>query len=172
MSVGVLPVEFDVLVSGVDLLGDVHLDALVSCENDPCGAVELEQLGEDKAGRASAEHENFDADWGIELVETMNGACSGFEKSGLLVGEVVDLVKFMLRAKKCEITAFFRARRRKEDLLDDIVGETTIGADTTCLEILAHESLTTSAVEAVIALYMYCAPNVVSVCSKAEETRT
>lgn len=92
LSLGVLPVELDVLVSGINLLGDVHLDALVGNEDDPRGTVELEKLGEDKARGASTKHENFDTNWGVELVETMDGACGGLEEGSFLIGEVIDLV--------------------------------------------------------------------------------
>lgn len=129
-------------------------------------------MGEDKTGRAGAEQENFDTDWGVELIEAVDCACRGLEKSGLLVGEVLDLVELVLRARKHMVTICFEFAGENERLLDDVVGETTIGADTTSLEVLAHESLTTSAVEAVIALYIYGTPNAVSASSKTEETRT
>jgi hypothetical protein len=35
----------DALIGGVDLTGDVHLDALVGGEDDAGAAVELEELG-------------------------------------------------------------------------------------------------------------------------------
>lgn len=98
LRAGVLPVELDVLVRGVQLLGDVHLDALVRGDDDAVRAVQLEQLGEDEARGARAEEEGLDADGRVELVEAVQSTGGGLEKSGFLVGEVVDLVALLLVA--------------------------------------------------------------------------
>ena len=51
----VLPVQFDVLIGGVELLCDVHLNALVRRNDDAVCSIQLEQLCEDQASRAGAE---------------------------------------------------------------------------------------------------------------------
>ena len=96
----VLAVELDVLVASVELLRDVHLDALVGGDDDTVCAVQLQQLREDETRWARTEEEDFDADWWVELVESVKCACSGFEKCGFLVCEVVDLVALLLVAKE------------------------------------------------------------------------
>ena len=96
----VLAVELDVLVAGVELLRDVHLDALVGGDDDAMCAVQLEQLREDETRWARTEEEDFDADWWVELVKTVKRACGGFEKCGLLVCEIVDLVALLLVAEE------------------------------------------------------------------------
>lgn len=76
----VLSVELDVIVRSVKLLCDVHLDALVRGDDDTVRTVLLEQLGEDETGWAGSKEEDFNANWRVQLVETVDGACRGLEK--------------------------------------------------------------------------------------------
>lgn len=55
-------------------------------------------MGEDETGRAGAEEEDVDADWGVQFVEAVDGTCCGFEEGRFFVGEVEDLVAFLLVA--------------------------------------------------------------------------
>lgn len=98
LRIGALAVELDVLVTRVEVFGDVHLDALVRCNHDAGGAVELEELGQDEPSWAGPEHEHFDSDGGVELVESVDGACRRFKEGRLFIGEIVDLVEFFLLA--------------------------------------------------------------------------
>lgn len=100
LRAGVLAVELDVLVAGVELLRDVHLHTLVCGDDDAVCAVQLEQLRKNETRWARTEEEDFDADWRVELVEAVQRACGGFEKRGLLVREVVDLVALLLVARE------------------------------------------------------------------------
>lgn len=129
----VLPVELDVLVRGVQLLGDVHLDALVGRDGNAVRAVQLKQLSEDQAGRTGAEEQHVDTDWRVELIETVDGACRGLEKRGLLIGKVVDLVALAL-------------------VVDDVLREAAVLGDAACVEVLAKNGLAAPAVEAGVAL--------------------
>lgn len=96
----VLAVELEVLVSALEILRDVHLDTLVRSDHDAVRAVELQQLRENQPGRASAEHEHFNADgWG-ELVKTVERACCGLEEGGILIREVLDFVELVLLAEE------------------------------------------------------------------------
>lgn len=96
LRVGILPIKFNVLVGGVELLRNVHLGALVRSNHDFRCAVELEELSEDKAGGACAEEEDFDANGGVELVKAVDGACGGLQECRLFIGQVVDLVALLL----------------------------------------------------------------------------
>jgi hypothetical protein len=98
LCVGILPIQLNILVSRVELFGDIHLDTLVRCNDDPGGAVKLEELRKDKPGRASTKEEDFDADWRGEFVEAVDGTSSGFEEGGFFIGEVVDFVELFLLA--------------------------------------------------------------------------
>jgi hypothetical protein len=100
LRAGVLPVELDVVVRGVQLPRDVHLDALVRGDHDAVRAVQLEQLREDEPRGAGAEQEDLDADGRVELVEAVQGTCGGLEKGRFFVGEVVDLVALLLVARQ------------------------------------------------------------------------
>lgn len=92
----VLSVELDVLVSCVELLRDVHLDALVRRDHDAVCAVLLQQLGKDKPCWACAKKEDVDADWWTELIKPVDGTCSGFKERGFFIGEIVDFVTLLL----------------------------------------------------------------------------
>jgi len=96
LCLGVLAIKLDVFITSVEISRDVHLDALVSCDHDTGGPILLEKLGKDEAGRTSAQKEDFDANSWVELVEPMNGACSGLDESRLLIGDVVYFVKLLL----------------------------------------------------------------------------
>ena len=91
----VLSVELDVLVASVQFLCNVHLDTLVGGDDDSGCPVEFQQLSEDKTGGSSAQEKDVDANRGVELVQSVNGAGSGLKESGFFVCEVVDLVAFV-----------------------------------------------------------------------------
>lgn len=129
----VLPVELDVLVGGVQLLRDIHLDTLVRGDGDAVSAVQLQQLSEDQTGGTGAEQEHINAYWRVELVEAVNGTCRGLEKRGLLVGKVVDLVALAL-------------------VVDNVLREAAVLGDAARVEVLAEDRLASPAVEAVVAL--------------------
>ena len=57
-------------------------------------------MGKDQTGGTGSEEENVNADWGVELVETVDGACCGFKEGGFFVGEVVNLVTLLLVTKR------------------------------------------------------------------------
>ena len=57
-------------------------------------------MGKYQTGGTGSEEENVDADWGVELVETVDGACCGLEEGGFFVGEVVNLVTLLLVTKR------------------------------------------------------------------------
>lgn len=81
----VLAVEFNVFVSSFEFLRNVHLDAFVGCDYNSGGTIELQELRQYKARRASAKKENLDTDWWVELIETMDSAGGGLQKSCLFV---------------------------------------------------------------------------------------
>ena len=65
LRLGGFPIQLDVLIAGVELFRDVHLDALVSCDDDAGSSIELEQLREDQPRWSSPEEENFDSNWWV-----------------------------------------------------------------------------------------------------------
>lgn len=81
----VLPVKLDVLVASFNVLGDVHLDALVRGDDYARGAIQLEQLCENEAGGPCTEEEDLDTDGRGELVEPVDRACGGLEESRFLI---------------------------------------------------------------------------------------
>jgi len=80
----VLPVKLNIFVSCLKVLCDVHLDALIGSNDHSGSAVQFKELSEDEAGGACAKEENFDADWRVQLVETMDGTGGGFRGGGIL----------------------------------------------------------------------------------------
>lgn len=64
----VLPIQLNVLVTGVELLGNIHLDALVGCDDHPRCTVQLEELGEDETCGTGTENEDFNSDRRRQLV--------------------------------------------------------------------------------------------------------
>lgn len=109
--------EVPVLIGGLDLTSDVHLDAFVGGNNDTRGSVDLQELSKEETrgenisclrglstkprtpdspsgSRADEEHRLADLD--LKLVEAVDGARSGLEKRRLSVGELVDLVELRL----------------------------------------------------------------------------
>ena len=91
MRLWIRAIQFDVLVSGVQLFRQVHLDAFVSCHNDAVRAVELEHLGEDQSGGPGTDNERVDADSRVELVHPMYRARGRLDESRFFIREVVDL---------------------------------------------------------------------------------
>jgi hypothetical protein len=53
-------------------------------------------LGKNQPGGTSAHKEDFDADFGVKLIEAVNRAGSGLEEGRVLVGEVFDFVELVL----------------------------------------------------------------------------
>ena len=51
-------------------------------------------MSEDETGRSSSDQENLGTEWHLELVHPVDSTRCGFEKGGLFVGEVFDLVTF------------------------------------------------------------------------------
>lgn len=98
LRVRVLPVELDVLVTRIQLLRDVHLDALVRRDDDLVRAVELEQLRENQPCGSGPEEEHVNADRRVELVQPVDRASCGLEERRLFVGEIVNLVALILWA--------------------------------------------------------------------------
>lgn len=93
----VLSVKLNVLVRSIELLGNLRFNTFVCSECDlPC-PIQFEQLGEDEAGRSCTKQEDFDANGRIQFVEPVNSTCSRFKERRLFIGEIVDLVQFMLR---------------------------------------------------------------------------
>ena len=95
----ILSVELNVLVCCIQLLGNVHLDTFVRGNDDSVRSVELQQLSQDEASRPSAKQKNINANWGIEFVKTVNGACGRLKKRGFLICQIVDLIAFLLMAE-------------------------------------------------------------------------
>lgn len=94
----VLPVKLNIFVPCLEVLCDVHLDALIGSNDHSGSAVQFKELGEDETSGACAKEENFDADWRAQLVETMDGTGGGFKEGRFFVSKIVDLVHFLLWA--------------------------------------------------------------------------
>jgi len=144
------PIQLDVLIGSIDLFCDVHLDTLVSCNNDAEGSVELEQLRENQPRWSSPEKENLDSNWWVELVETVDRASSRVEKGRLFVSEIVNLIQLLLLAGKVELN--FGSMRIWRDSLFDILCKSSILSNSANMEILAHERLSATTVETGVAL--------------------
>jgi len=93
----ILSIELDILVRSIELFGDVHFDTFVRSKCDFARSIQFEKLGEDEAGGSCTNQENLDTNWGIQLVQPVNGTCGRFEERRLFVGEVMDLIKLLLR---------------------------------------------------------------------------
>lgn len=92
-----LSIELDILVCSIELLGNVHFDTFVRSKCDFARSIQFEQLSEDETSGSSTNQENLNANRSIQLVQPVNGTCSRLEKGRLFVGEVMDLIKLMLR---------------------------------------------------------------------------
>jgi hypothetical protein len=91
LSLGLLttsPLEPDVLVTTVELFGNVHLHTVVSGNDDLGSTVQLEQLSHAETGGTGTEQEDLGSDLGLELVESVDGTRGGFEQGSLLVRDV------------------------------------------------------------------------------------
>jgi hypothetical protein len=91
LGLGVLttsPLEPDVLVTTVQLFGNVHLHPVVSGDDDLGSTVELQELGHTQTGRTGTEQEDLGSDLGLELVETVDGTRGGLEEGSLLIRDV------------------------------------------------------------------------------------
>lgn len=84
----ILTVELDVLVSAVELLGKVHLGALVGCDDGVLAAVVLEQLRQTQTCGTGADEKDAGADVRAYAVHAVDGAGSGFEEGRFFPGEV------------------------------------------------------------------------------------
>jgi hypothetical protein len=85
-----MPIQLDVLVSCIELLDDVHLDALVCGDDDTGGTIELQELHKDEPSGACIKEEHFNTECGGELIKAMDSAGNGIKDGGFLIGEVVD----------------------------------------------------------------------------------
>lgn len=115
MRLRVLPVELDVLVRRVQTPRDLRLRSLVGSDYDARRAVELQQLGDDKPGRARTKHECFDADAGPKPVHSVDSARGGLDQSRLLVRDVMDLVHLSRAAASSRVSG----ERLEREMLDD-----------------------------------------------------
>jgi len=105
----VLPIQLDVFIRRVKLLGDIHFDAFIGGDDDTEGSVQLEQLSEDETCWAGAKEEDINPNWRVELIKAVDGACGWFEQSGLFICEILDLVQLLL------VTRQWRERLGRRD---------------------------------------------------------
>lgn len=96
----VLPVKFNIFVSGLEIFCNVHLDALIGSNDHSSSTIQFEELSKDKTRRTRAEEKNFNADLRVQLIEAMDSASGRLEKGRILVRKVLDLVHFLLWAIK------------------------------------------------------------------------
>lgn len=124
--------ELDVVVGGIEALGQVHLETLGRGDGHVAATVMAHELGQHETGRAGAEHKDTGAEAGTDLVEAVASARGGLEEGGVDVGQVAEL----------------------EDLAGGIcavLGEAAIHGNTVGLELLTKEKLAAAAVEALVA---------------------
>jgi hypothetical protein len=92
LGLRILSVEFNVLIRGIELLGNLRFDAFVCSECDlPC-PIQFKQLSEDETGRSCTNQKDLDTNGCIQFIESMNGTCSRFKERRLFVRKIVDLV--------------------------------------------------------------------------------
>ena len=91
LNAWVLPVKFNVLMTGVEFLRKVHLDSFIRRNDDSHCSVELQELRQYESSRTCADDEGFDANRCGELVHSMHGARRRLHERRLLIGEVVEL---------------------------------------------------------------------------------
>lgn len=113
------------------------------------GTTDLHELGKDETGGSGTDQEDLGTEGHLEFVHSVNGARSGLEKGGLLVGKVLDLVALGEVAEAMSAIQCCLALAMVNYVLLDVVGETTVSSDTSGGEVLAEELLTSSAVVAV-----------------------
>lgn len=91
LNLGVGTRERNVFITSTKLLGQVHLQTF-RCSNDNVATTILAQhLGEDKTGGSGTKHEDRRAHLRGNLVQSVCGARSGFEKGSINVTKVLDL---------------------------------------------------------------------------------
>lgn len=130
---GVCPVKFDVYVCGFYILRNVHLNSLVSCDNDLAGTIQFQKLRQHQASRARTQKEDFASNLWLDNIHAVNSASEGFSKRRLQVRDIVDLVQFVLR-------------------IDDVFSKATRQTNSPSPKVLAEQGLATTAVETVVAL--------------------
>ena len=77
LRVGVLAVKLEVFITGIEFFCDIHLDTLVGRNHDAGCTVLLEKLCKDETSWACAQKKDFDANTRVELVQSVDSACSG-----------------------------------------------------------------------------------------------
>lgn len=140
--------QLNVLVTGVQLLCQVHLHTGGCGNNDSSSTVLLEQLRQNQTGRTGTEQENLDTDLRSQFVETVDGARRGLKKGSLLVGQVLESVQLGVVAEKTDsqlqpcvnCIAYLYS-------LGDVFSETTVHLDTLGGEVFTQKAFTSSAVE-------------------------
>lgn len=80
LSLRILPVQLDVDIGCIKLLGNVHLHALVGGNDNLRSTIEFQELGKDKTGWSSTEEENLNADRRVKLVESVNSTRGRLEE--------------------------------------------------------------------------------------------
>jgi hypothetical protein len=157
LRLGLFSVQLDILVRRVELLRNVHLDALIRSDDDTRCPIQLEQLRQDQARRASAEEQHLDPNGRVELVQPMDRTRGRFQEGRFLICKIVDLVQFLLVAMippiRGVMTGFLTCNScDRQHSLFDVLGEAAILRNTACVEILAQQRLSSTAIEAVLAL--------------------
>lgn len=135
--------ELDVVVGGIEALGQVHLQTGGGGNGDVAAAVVTHELGQHETGGTSAEHQDAGAEAGADLVKSVASARGGLDEGGIDIGQVVDL----------------------EDLtggVGAVLGEAAIHSDAVGVEVLAEKQLAATAVEALVAKLAVVGSNTVT----------
>lgn len=164
MGTRIAPVQVNVLVGSLDLPSNVHLDTGVGSDGDVGSPAHLHELGKNKTGRAGTNKENSSAERHLEDVHTVDGTRGGFEKGSLLVGEVLNFVALgEVASYFCKLKNIYPVKKvKKNNILLDVVGETTVSGNTSGGEVLTEKFGTLSAIVAVTAGFSDIGSNTVT----------
>lgn len=126
---GILARQLDVLVTGPEVLGKVHLQTTRGSHHNAAAAILTQKLREHETGRASAEDQHGRAHLRGNLVQTVRGTGSGLQERGVHVRKILDLEHLASRVSA-------------------VLGESTVHSHAVGLEVLAEQFITATAVEA------------------------
>lgn len=94
LRLGVGPGKRNIDVGTVELLSQIHFQALRGSNDDVRGAIVAEELSKTETSGPSTEHEHGRANLRGNLLQTVSSARSGLEKGSINIAEVVNLEHF------------------------------------------------------------------------------
>lgn len=91
LSLGIFARQLNILISGTELLSQVHFQTLRGDDYNIAAAILTQHLSQNKTGRSGTKDQHRGSHLGGNLVETVCSTRGRLEESGINVGQVVDL---------------------------------------------------------------------------------